>query len=134
MTTPEAMRAKIEQLKKDGYRIDTDIHPGHVVVKWKDRVVAESDRAVILKETRHAPVIYVPREDARMSILQRTTHTTHCPFKGDANYFTLVSNGDRAENAVWTYESPIPDVAAIAGHLAFYTEDMGAHFGIHIEM
>ena len=132
MATSEETRNRIDELKKSGYRIDTKIHPKRATVTWKGTVIADSTRAVVLNETRHNPVLYFPRTDARMDLMQRTQHTTHCPFKGDANYFSLVSGKNRAENAVWSYESPIPDVAAIKEHLAFYTKEMGADFGIEI--
>jgi uncharacterized protein (DUF427 family) len=57
-----------------------------------------------------------------MSALSRTQHATHCPYKGDAAYFTLAADGRVSENAIWTYESPFPAVRAIAGHLAFYPQ------------
>lgn len=133
MPTPEEMKRKIEELKKSGYRIDTSIHPGRVVVTWNGTIIADTARAVALHETRHNPVFYVPRADARMDLMQRTTHSTHCPFKGDASYFTLVSGANRAENAVWSYETPIPDVASIKEHLAFYSKEMGASFGIEVK-
>jgi uncharacterized protein (DUF427 family) len=132
MPTPEETRKKIEELKENGYRIDTAIHPRKAVVTWKGTIVAETNRAVVLNESRHGPVLYFPRADARMDLMRRTAHVTHCPFKGDANYFSLVMGDDRAENAVWSYESPIPDVAAIKDLLAFYTKEMRADFGIEI--
>lgn len=132
MATPEETRKRVEDLKKSGYRIDTEVHPRRATVTWNGVVIADSTRAIALNETRHNSVLYFPRADARMDLMQRTAHTTHCPFKGDANYFSLVSGGNRAENAVWSYESPIPDVATIKDHLAFYTREMGANFGIEI--
>ena len=57
-----------------------------------------------------------------MALLARTAHKTHCPYKGDAAYYTIQVGGRAAENAVWTYEAPYPAVAAIKGHLAFYPE------------
>lgn len=96
--------------------------PGRLRVVWRGRVVADSARALILREASHPPVCYVPREDAEMRLFQRTERKTHCPHKGDANYFTLVDGDARDENAVWTYERPFAPVAAIAGHLAFYPD------------
>jgi len=57
-----------------------------------------------------------------MSLLQRTAHKTHCPYKGNAAYYTIRMDGRAAENAIWTYEDPYPEVAAIKGHLAFYPD------------
>jgi uncharacterized protein (DUF427 family) len=75
-----------------------------------------------MRETTLPPVQYIPREDADMSLLRRTAHSTHCPFKGDAAYYSIEANGRRAENAVWTYEEPYAGVTAIKGHLAFYPD------------
>ncbi|MDX2224182.1 MAG: DUF427 domain-containing protein [Rhodospirillaceae bacterium] len=133
MATPDPLREKAAQLARDGYRIDTAPCPTRAVARWHGRVIADSARAIVLAETRHNPVIYFPRADVRMDLLQRSTHRTHCPFKGDASYFTLADGAERAENAVWSYESPIPAVASIKDHVAFYTQDMGAAFGIVVE-
>jgi uncharacterized protein (DUF427 family) len=73
-----------------------------------------------LKEATLPPVQYIPREDADMSVFARTSHTTHCPYKGDASYYSLEVDGRTAENGVWTYEAAYPSVASIKDHLAFY--------------
>lgn len=100
--------------------------PARVVVRLGGRVVADSTRALELREASYAPVQYIPREDVAMDLLARTAHTTHCPFKGDAAYYTIAIDGSVAENAVWTYEAPFPAVAPIAGHLAFYAGKVDA--------
>ena len=99
-------------------------HAGPIKIIWRGHVVAASDTALDLKEGGAAPVLYVPRADADMSFFERTARTSHCPHKGDANYFTLHQGTDRAENAVWSYETPIADVAPIGEHLAFYTSQV----------
>jgi len=91
-----------------------------VRVRLGDKVVVDTKRALTLFEASYPGVQYVPREDADMSLLTRTAHKTHCPYKGDAAYYSITANGRTAENAVWTYEQPFPDVAEIAGYLAFY--------------
>jgi uncharacterized protein (DUF427 family) len=83
-------------------------------------VVADTTRALVLREAAYPPVYYVPRADADMSLLARTAHATHCPYKGDASYYTIRAGDRVSENAVWSYERPFPAVAEIAGHLAFY--------------
>jgi uncharacterized protein (DUF427 family) len=93
---------------------------GRVVVKAGGKTVADTRAALTLQEASYPPVQYIPRADADMSLLTRTDHTTHCPYKGDASYYSLPG----AENAVWTYETPYPAVAEIAGHLAFYPNRM----------
>ena len=95
---------------------------GQVTVRHNGVVVAKSEKALALDEATYARVLYLPREDARMAHFERTDHATHCPFKGDASYYSLVTGERRDENAVWTYETPIAAVAAIKDHLAFYPE------------
>ena len=89
-------------------------------VKFGDHVIADSNDALILEEPGHAPVVYFPREDVSMEYMSRTARTTHCPHKGEADYYTLLMDGDFAENAIWTYEDPVPGAELIAGRLAFY--------------
>lgn len=86
-------------------------------------VLGESRDALELSEGDYPPVIYFPRSDIAMAFLDRTDKTTHCPHKGDANYFSIVTKSEIIENAVWTYESPIDAVASIKDHLAFHTGD-----------
>jgi uncharacterized protein (DUF427 family) len=91
-----------------------------------DRVVLDSTRAHLLFETGIPAVVYVPLEDIDPSLLERTEHTTHCPFKGDASYWT-VRAGDRSlENGVWAYESPLPDASWLAGFAALYWDKADA--------
>ncbi|MDP3197117.1 DUF427 domain-containing protein [Tabrizicola sp.] len=84
--------------------------------------LGESHKALELKEGSYPPVTYVPREDIDMSLLKRTEKSTTCPWKGRANYYSVRGEDAVLENAVWTYEEPLADVAPIAGHLAFYTD------------
>ena len=94
--------------------------PGRVTVRLNGQVIAATSRALTLREASYPPVQYIPREDAAMALLQPTAHCTHCPYKGDAAYYTIAADGRTAANAIWTYEQPFPAVAAIKGHLAFY--------------
>jgi uncharacterized protein (DUF427 family) len=85
-------------------------------------VIADTTRALTLKEASYPAVQYIPREDANMAALSRTDRTTHCPYKGDASYFSVAADGRTIENSVWTYETPFPAMAEIVGHLAFYPD------------
>ena len=96
-----------------------------VRVTFNGEVVADSREALRLEEGKYAPVYYVPRKDVKMERLIRTSHTTHCPHKGDATYYSL-SNGRTARNAVWSYEQPLEGVSAIKEHLAFYPDKVDA--------
>jgi uncharacterized protein (DUF427 family) len=94
--------------------------------RWRARfaghVIADTAEALILHEAGHPPRVYFPRADVSMDYMSRTEATTHCPYKGDAAYYTVLMDGRFAENAVWTYEHPFPAMDAIAGRLAFYPE------------
>ncbi len=96
----------------------------HVVVAG--RTVAESMQALRLEEKGYAAVYYLPRDDADMSLLVRTTHYTYCPYKGDCSYYSIPIGGSRSENAVWTYERPHEAVAGIREYLAFYPSRVDA--------
>ena len=102
--------------------ITIDHTPARVVVSLDGRVIADTRRALTLREASYPPVQYVPREDVDMAQLARTAHATYCPYKGDCAYFSISLGGARTVNAVWTYEAPYPAVAEIAGHLAFYPD------------
>jgi uncharacterized protein (DUF427 family) len=98
--------------------------PRRVRVVFGGETVADSRRAKLLHEAGLLPVYYFPIEDVRMELLEESDHTTHCPFKGDASYWS-VRVGDRvAENAVWGYPEPIDSAPPIAGYLAFYWRKM----------
>jgi uncharacterized protein (DUF427 family) len=86
------------------------------------RVIADSRRALALCEASYPAVHYIPREDIDMGALSRTDHGTHCPYKGDAAYYSIAVEGRGSANAIWTYEAPFPAVREIANHLAFYPQ------------
>lgn len=100
--------------------ITIEPNPARVVVTVAGRVIADTTRALTLREAGYPPVQYIPREDVDMSLLQRSAHATYCPFKGDCAYYSIPAGGERSTNAVWTYEAPYPAMAPIRDHLAFY--------------
>jgi uncharacterized protein (DUF427 family) len=91
-----------------------------VLVKAAGALIADTRDALTLQESSYPPVQYIPRKDVDMNLLQRTNHSTHCPYKGDASYYSVPGGGDKSVNAVWTYESPYPAVAQIKDYVAFY--------------
>ena len=97
-----------------------------VVVTVGGRVVADSRNALTLQEASYPAVQYVPLADVDLSLLERTTHATYCPYKGDCAYYSVPVGGERAVNAVWTYEQPYDAVAAIRDHVAFYPDRVDA--------
>jgi uncharacterized protein (DUF427 family) len=93
---------------------------GRVVVRFGGEIVADTMHALQLRESTYKPVFYIPRSDAKLAHFHRSTHSTHCPYKGDASYFDLAAGDAQASNVVWSYETPFPAMAAIKEHLAFY--------------
>jgi len=106
--------------------ITLERHPARVVVKAGGRVIADTREALAMREMKYPVVLYVPRKDADMSLLERTDHSTYCPFKGDASYYSIPAGGARAVNAVWSYEAPHPAMAQIKEYLAFYPDRVDA--------
>jgi uncharacterized protein (DUF427 family) len=113
---------KIIKIPGPDHPITIERNPDQVVVKVAGRVVAETRDALTLREAGYAPVHYIPRKDVDMALLQRTDHSTYCPYKGDCAYFSIPLGGQRSTNAVWTYEAPYAAVASIKDHLAFYPD------------
>jgi uncharacterized protein (DUF427 family) len=97
-----------------------------VVVLVAGRVVADTRAALTLREASYPAVQYVPRKDVDMTLLERTDHSTYCPYKGDCAYYSIPLGGGRSINAVWTYEDPYSAVMSIKDHLAFYPDRVDA--------
>jgi len=97
-------------------------HDRRVRVIFDGAVIADTTRALALREASYPVAFYIPRADADMARLTRSTRVTHCPYKGDASYFGIETEGRRADNAVWSYEQPFPAMAEIKDHLAFYPD------------
>lgn len=98
--------------------------PGTYVVRADGAVIGESSRALEMTEGSHAPVIYVPREDVAMALLDASDRQSTCPWKGEASYYSIVTGSRVLKDAVWSYETPIDGMGQIAGHLAFYTDQV----------
>lgn len=95
-----------------------------VRVVFNGVMIADSTRAIRVLETSHPPTYYIPPQDIQMAYFSMTSRHTFCEFKGSASYWTLTVNGQRAENAAWSYETPARGYEAIKGHLAFYASRM----------
>ena len=101
-------------------------NPARVVVSVAGRIIADTRAALTLREAAYPPVQYIPRRDVDMSLLDRTSHATYCPYKGDCAYYSIPLGGERSVNAVWSYEAPFAAVAAIKDHVAFYPSRVDA--------
>src|SRR6516165_3928445 len=119
MSSPAAKEVKIPGPE---HPITITANANRVTVTFGGRTIADTRRALTMKEASLAGVHYIPREDADMTALERTAHTTYCPYKGDASYYSIKADGRSSVNAVWSYETPHAAMAAIKGHLAFYPD------------
>lgn len=108
--------------KHPDYRVDLEPNSQRVRVELGGEVIAESEQTLLVKETNLGPVIYIPRSDVDFDKLKATRHTTFCPFKGDASYWTVRAAGREEENAVWGYDDPFDEVAGLEGYVAFYED------------
>lgn len=97
--------------------------PGTWVVRAGGAVLGETTNALELIEGNAPAVYYFPRADIGMAFLDASDTTTHCPHKGDASYFSIVTKSEVLKDAAWSYEAPLAEVDRIAGHLAFYVND-----------
>jgi uncharacterized protein (DUF427 family) len=103
------------------HTITVEPFDGVVSVKFRDVMIASSDRAKLLNEKGHDPVFYLPFEDIYFSHLEKTGNSTHCPFKGDASYWR-VKGQQQADDVMWSYEHPYDEMAEIKDYGAFYPD------------
>jgi len=97
-------------------------NPRRVRVEVAGHVIANSAKALSLKEATYPAVQYLPRQDVEMGFFAKTAHSTHCPYKGEASYFTVSIDGVVIEDVAWSYEDPYPAMQQIDDHVAFYTD------------
>ncbi|NVN09996.1 DUF427 domain-containing protein [Nguyenibacter vanlangensis] len=120
------MPDRVVKIPGPDHPITIEPNAHRVVVRLGGKVIADTTRALTLREANYPAVHYIPRGDVDMAALKRTEHSTYCPFKGDASYFSIPSGGERSANAIWTYEAPYDAVAQIKAYLAFYPDRVDA--------
>jgi uncharacterized protein (DUF427 family) len=116
------MTDKPAKIPGTDHPISIEPNRSRVVVKVGGKIIADTSDALTLREASYPPVQYIPRRDVDMAALARSEHTTYCPYKGDASYYSIPAGGDRSHNAVWTYETPFEAMALIKDHIAFYPD------------
>jgi uncharacterized protein (DUF427 family) len=126
MSERPAVTTKPVRVPGPEHPITIERNPNRVVVSIAGRVVADTRSALTMREGAYPPVQYVPRKDADMTLLERTSHTSYCPYKGDCAYYSIPAGGQHSVNAVWTYEAPYEAVAGIKEYLAFYPDRVDA--------
>lgn len=116
------------RIERPAHALYFEDYPRRVRAVFDGRAVADSRRVELLHETGLLPVYYFPRDDVRLDLLEPSDRTTHCPFKGDASYWSLRAGDRVAENVAWAYPDPIEGAPPLAGYLAFYWDAMDAWF------
>jgi uncharacterized protein (DUF427 family) len=100
--------------------------PARIVVSIGGKVLADTQNALTLQEASYPGVQYIPLADVDRTLLEESDHTSYCPFKGDASYYSVPAGGERSVDAIWTYRDPYPAVAEIKDHVAFYPDRVDA--------
>ena len=111
-----------------GYHLTLEPIDRRIHGEFGGESIVDSDRVIVMHETRLAPVYYFPRADVRMDLMEKTRHRTHCPFKGNASYWTLKAGGKTAKNVVWGYEEPYDEAERVRDYVAFFWDAMDAWF------
>ena len=112
--------------RKPDYLLEIAPADKSVRVTLGGEVIAESNDAFVMTESDYGLAYYIPIGDVRLDFMEKTDHSSHCPFKGDASYWTINAGGQTAENAVWSYETPFDEVALIRETMSFYTTKVDA--------
>jgi uncharacterized protein (DUF427 family) len=102
--------------------ISIEANPSRILVTIGGKIIADTSNALTLREASYPAVQYIPRQDVDMAALTRSEHTTFCPYKGEASYYSIPAGGDRSINAVWTYETPFEAMKQIKEYVAFYPD------------
>lgn len=110
------------------YAVTTEPVGRQIIAELAGKVIVDSRNAIQLNETRYAPTYYFPKEDVCMDALTNTSHRTHCPFKGDASYWSVTAGGRMLENVAWGYEDPYQSMPELKGRIAFYADKFDAWY------
>jgi uncharacterized protein (DUF427 family) len=122
----EPVMTRTIKIPNADHPISIERNPNRIAVTVDGYVIAATTNALTLREASYPPVLYIPRGDVDMALLERTAHSTYCPYKGDCAYYSIPAGGERSANAIWTYEAPFDAVAEIKDHLAFYPDRVDA--------
>ncbi len=112
--------------KYPDHNVDLEPCRERVRVEFGGQTIADSTRALRVLEGSYPPVLYIPRADVRADLIEKTDHSTYCPFKGHASYYTVRVGDQTSENAIWSYEDPYDQVADLKDCAAFYRDRVDA--------
>ena len=116
------------------YRVTIEPARHRIKAVYNGQVIAESSDVLVLSETRHSPTYYFPNSDVAEKFLVPSEHHTHCPFKGNASYWSLEVGDKMADNVAWSYEHPHNEASEVAGYFAFYWDKMESWFEDDIQV
>ncbi len=91
-----------------------------VVVKWMNQTIAKTTKSVRVLETASPPTFYLPPDDVKTELFEKTPGSSYCEWKGRAAYWNISVEGNTLQNAAWSYENPTPPFKRIAGYFSFY--------------
>jgi uncharacterized protein (DUF427 family) len=106
--------------RNPSHRITVEPFDGAVTVVFSDAILASTDKALVLREADYPPVFYIPFEDIYFEFLKRSDTATHCPYKGNASYWSASAAGEAVNDVMWAYERPFDEMLQIKDHGAFY--------------
>jgi uncharacterized protein (DUF427 family) len=118
----DAPKTKTVKIPGPDHPITIEATAGRVTVTLGGRTIADTTKALTLREAAYPAVQYIPLADVDRSLILKTEHASYCPYKGDAAYYSIPLGGERSVNAIWTYEAPYAAVAEIKDHVAFYPD------------
>ena len=116
------MTSKPMKIPGPDHPISIEANPSRIVVRVGRKIIADTRAALTLRDAAYPAVQYIPRRDVDMAALTRSEHTTYCPYKGDASYYSIPAGGDRSRDAAWTYETPFEATAQIKDYVTFYPD------------
>ncbi|HEY4928309.1 MAG TPA: DUF427 domain-containing protein [Acidimicrobiales bacterium] len=116
--------------ERPDYRVDILSRRNRVTASVGDEVLADTNRSFLVDEQDHGLVFYFPPDDVRLDLFAPIDRSSFCPFKGMATYRRLVYDG--VEVLAWSYADPFPEVARLAGYVAFYQDVVDVRVGIAV--
>lgn len=114
--------APIGVLDREGHRVELFLKSKHLQVRWAGRIIADTRKPILLRESGYVPTWYVPKADIDPAVLHDSEHRTYCPYKGEAHYWSLASGEQVSDDSVWHYPAPFPELAALKDYAAFYAD------------
>jgi uncharacterized protein (DUF427 family) len=117
-----SMQERIIRVPDRYHPIVVERSPDRIIVTAGGKVIANTGRALSLQEAGLPSVLYIPRRDVDMNALKRSETARYCPYKGEASYFSIMTEAECTSDCAWTYDMPHWAVCEIEDHVAFAPE------------